>query len=235
MDQNVDPNALPAAPAPAAPAVAPAPSPTPERAIDPAYVAQLEQFARDQQAELNRYAPVKEDLDWMLEDDTRREGVKRYRKALEESSQPVVDPVLQQIYDHVDQAVKPAVAYITRQQEAEQRTIKEQNQKFERDNMQFAARLAGEQKLDQQKMLEVAAYADSMATRLQRNVGIEEAWKSLQSFAGPSRAPEGDAPILRADSGAPGVPGPSVTDSTDWQTDLTGSLTKRFAKARRAS
>lgn len=220
-------------PAQAAAVVEPVVSAPPERVIDPAYVAQLEAAYREQQGELNRYAPVKDELDWMLADETRATSVKKYREAYDTASKPQRPPELEDLYRHIDESTAPARAWITKQEAAEVRQQTEARQSFERENIAYAQRLQSQNKYDQGKMIEIAAYADSMATRLGRNVGIEEAYKTLSSFGGAPK--ESPPPSLRADAGAIGVPGNSTTDNKEWVSDFHGALVKSITAARKAS
>lgn len=228
MQQDVNPELpVPTAAAPPAADVPVVPS-----GPDPDYVAKLEAYVRQQQQELNRYEPFRDDLDWMAADESRREGVKRYRQAYEQAAKPEIHPDLKPVLDRFDAEIAPIKAYITRQEQTEQRAAQQQRQKFEADNMAFANRLAATEKLSGDQLQQIAAYADSKAQRAGRNVGIEEAYKDMRSF-GP-RTPEAAAPSLRADAGTPGVPGPSTSDGVRWKTDFHGALVDSIKAAQKA-
>lgn len=232
--QDLEPQ-QPAQPAaPAAAAEAPVAQPTVERQIDPNYVAQLEQFARQQQAELNRYEAVKDDVAWMLEDESRLEGVRRYKNAYTEAAKPKFDPTLEPVVEYIDKAVAPMREWVESQKKtAEQRTQAETT-KFVADNVAYAQRLVAEKKVKPEQIDQLAAYADALAARRQRNVTIEEAFKDMQSFGGaPVEAAK--APVLRADDGQGGVPGPSETDSKRWVTDFHGSLVDALKAEKRTA
>ena len=221
----------PAAPAPAveAPVAQPA-----ERQVDLAYVAQLENFARQQQAELNRYEAVKGDIDWMLEDESRLEGVRRYKNAYTEAAKPKFDPTLEPVVEYIDKAVAPMREWVESQKKtAEQRTQAETT-KFVSDNVAYAQRLVAEKKVKPEQIDQLAAYADALAARRQRNVTIEEAFKDMQTFSG-AQTEAAKAPVLRVDEGAGGVPGPSETDSKRWVTDFHGALTDALIKEKRSA
>lgn len=243
MHQDADLNVLPVAPAPAAPPVsapaapAPAPAQEPQRTIDPAYVANLENYVRQQQQELQRLEPIKDDVAWMLEDESRREGIRKYREAYESAAKPQRPPELEALYTHIDQSVAPVRAYITKQEQAEQRVAQESRQKFTNENMAFAARLQAKEKLTQDELLDVGAYADALAMRLQRDVGIEEAWKKMSARRGVAAPDAADAPVLRGDAGAIGVPGASTDPDKNkrYLTDFHGAVAESIRNAQRAS
>ncbi len=229
MDQNVDPTAAAAA-ASASEPVAPAAPAAPQ--YDPAYVAQLEDAYNRLHAESQRLAPVREDVEWMLADEGRRTGIKRYRESWEQASKPQIHPELQPIFDEFDRRFKPMEERFTREDQQRQQQQTAAQQTFERDNMAYLNRLAATEKLSRDVQVEIVAYADSLATRLQRNVTVEEAWKKLSSRR-TSNAP--DAPSLRSDAGAIGVPGPSTTNNDRWKTDFHGSLVDTLKKAQRSA
>ena len=232
--QDLEPQ-QPAQPAaPAAAAEAPVAQPTVERQIDPNYVAQLEQFARQQQAELNRYEAVKDDVAWMLEDESRLEGVRRYKNAYTEAAKPKFDPTLEPVVEYIDKAVAPMREWVESQKKtAEQRTQAETT-KFVADNVAYAQRLVAEKKVKPEQIDQLAAYADALAQRRQKNVSIEEAFKDMQTFSG-AQTEAAKAPVLRVDEGAGGVPGPSETDSKRWVTDFHGALTDALIKEKRSA
>ena len=221
----------PAAPAPAveAPVAQPA-----ERQVDLAYVAQLENFARQQQAELNRYEAVKDDVAWMLEDESRLEGVRRYKNAYTEAAKPKFDPTLEPVVEYIDKAVAPMREWVESQKKTAAERTQAETTKFVSDNVAYAQRLVAEKKVKPEQIDQLAAYADALAARRQRNVTIEEAFKDMQSFGGaPVEAAK--APVLRADDGQGGVPGPSETDSKRWVTDFHGALTDALIKEKRSA
>lgn len=226
-------------PAAAQPAVEPAPSPPAalERQVDLAYVAQLENFARQQQAELNRLEPLKDDLAWMLEDETRLDGVRRYRKSYDEASKPQFDPTVEPVVEFVKNEMAPVRAYITRQEQAEAARAKAESDKFNDDNMRYLARITAEHKLSPEQQMKVAAYADSAAQRLRRNVPIEEAWKDMTGSWGGPKTEAAKAPVLRGDAGEIGVPGPSTNDDKVWLREggLHQYITGKIAEARKTA
>lgn len=229
QDLNPEVTAQPAAVAAQVEPVAPA-----ERVIDHAYVANLERAYAAQQADLNRYGAVKEDLDWMLEDESRLAGVKRYRSAYEEASKPEIHPELAPLLEEVRKENAPLKAYVTRQELAEKQREDAARQTFVNDNIAFAQRLVGEKKITAQQVDELAAIADARAQRLGRNVTIEEAYKSVSSFGG-VKTEAAAAPVLRGDAGAIGVPGPSTTDNKEWLTDFHGQLTNSIRQAQKSA
>lgn len=232
MQQDLDPNVV-TPPAAAPPAVESVASP-PERQIDPAYVAQLEAAYRTQQAELNKYEPFKDDLAWMTEDESRVEGIRRYRKSYDEASKPQRPPELEELYKHVDESTAPVRAWVTKQELAEQQRAQAETSKFVQDNVAFANRLVAEKKIKPEQIDQLAAYADALANRRQRNVTIEEAFKDMQTFSG-AKTEAAAAPVLRADEGATGVPGPSKQDTNRWVTDFHGALTDALAAEKRTA
>ena len=224
-------------PAAAAPTVEPVAS-TPavaERQIDPNYVAQLEAFARQQQAELNRYESIKDVADWVAEDPTRYEGVKRYKSSWEEASKPKFDPTVEPVIKYIDEAIAPVRAYVTREELAATNRQKAENDRFVADNVAFANRLIAEKKIVPGQVDQLAAYADSLANRYRRNVTIEEAFKDMQSFGGGPKTEAAAAPVLRADSGAVGVPGPSQSDTKEWLTNFNGKLVDTLRAAQKTA
>ena len=238
MDQDLEqqPAAPPAAPPPA---VEPAPSPPApqERQVDMAYVAQLEQFARQQQAELNRYEAVKDDVAWMLEDESRLQGIRRYKKSYEEASKPQFDPAVEPVVKYIDAALAPVKAYVTREEANRSRAEQQARQTFNDDNMRFMSRLTAEHKLTPEQQMKLAGYADAAAQRLQRNVTIEEAWKDMTGSWGGPKTEAAKAPVLRADAGEIGVPGPSKNDDKVWLREggLHQYITAKIAEARKTA
>jgi hypothetical protein len=231
MQQDVDPT-TPAAPAAPDAAVETPVASSATPAYDPAYVSQLEVAYNEAQSRLLRYAPIAEEIEWVAADPSRANGLKRYRKAYEESAQPAIDPVFQPVVEAFRAEIAPMRAYITRAEEAERRQQAEQRQNFERENIAFAARLQAEHKLSPEQLNQVAAYADAKAGRLRRNVGIEEAYKDMTSFAAPRE--KSPPPSLRADAGAVGVPGPSTNNTDRWKADFHGALVDSLKAAQKA-
>lgn len=233
--QDPDPTqvAPPAAPPPQVEAPV-APPTVVERQIDPNYVAQLEQFARQQQAELNRYEAVKGDIDWMLEDQTRLEGVRRYKSAYEEASKPKFDPAIEPVMEYVKSELAPVREWVDTQKKTAEQRVQAETNKFVQDNVAFAQRLVAEKKVQPEQIDQLAAYADALAHRRQRNVSIEEAFKDMQTFSG-AKTEAAAAPVLRSDDGAVGVPGPSQTDSKRWVTDFHGALTDALKAEKRTA
>jgi len=225
----------PAPPEASAPPVeAPVAQPA-ERTIDPSYVAQLEAAYRQQQAELNKIAPLADDINWMLEDENRRDGIKRYRKSYEEASRPQYDPAVEPVVEFVKNEMAPVRAYITRQEQAEQARQKAETDRFVADNVAFANRLIAEKKIAPAQVDQLAAYADSLANRYRRNVTIEEAYKDMASFGGGPKTEAAAAPVLRADAGAVGVPGPSQSDTKEWLTNFNGKLVDTLRAAQKTA
>jgi hypothetical protein len=214
--------AQPAAPAPAV--EAPVAQPAVERQIDPSYVAQLENYARQQQAEINRYESVKEDLDWMLEDPTRVEGVKRYRNAYTEAAKPKFDPAIEPVMEYVKSEIAPVREWVDGQRKSAEQRAQAERQSYEAENMRYLQRITAEQKLSPEQQMKLAGYADAAAQRLGRNVPIEEAWKDFSGGWGQPKTDAAKAPVLRSEEGAVGVPGPSAPDSKRWVTDFHGAL-----------
>lgn len=232
QDVNTDPNALPAAPAPA---VEPVAAPLQEPAIDREYVANLQRAYAAQQAELNRYGAVKDDIDWMLGDETRLNSVRKYRTAYEEASKPEIHPDLLPLLEEVRKENAPLKAYVTREEANRERAEAATRQTFINDNIAFAQRLVGEKKITPAQVDELAAIADARAHRLGRNVTIEEAYKSVTGFSGSQKTEAASAPVLRGDAGEIGVPGPSQTDNKRWTTDFHGALVDEIKKAQRTA
>lgn len=231
MQQDLNPEVV-TQPAAAAAVVEPVAAP-PERVIDPAYVAQLERGYAAQQAELNRYSTVKEDIDWMLEDESRLGGVRRYKDAYTEASKPKIHPELEPIINELRGEFAPLKAYVTREEANRQQAEAQTRQSFINDNIAFAQRLVGEKKITSAQVDELAAIADARANRLGRNVTIEEAYKSVTGFGG-TRTEAANAPVLRSDAGEIGVPGPSTTDNKEWLSDFSGTLVKHLKAAKTA-
>lgn len=228
-----DPELIAAAPpvAPAATVEAPVAPP----AIDPQYVANLQRSYAAQQAELNRYEAVKDDIDWMLADETRLQGVKRYRNAYEEASKPQLDPVIEGIYKHIDERTEPSRQYVEDQKKAAAAREQAERDTFVQANIKYANGLVADKKIKPDQIDGLAAYADSLAHRWQRNVTIEEAYKTGTSAFGGTITEAAAAPVLRADEGAVGVPGPSATDSKRWVTDFHGALTDALKAEKRSA
>ena len=219
--------------APAAPVEAPVAQPT-ERQIDPGYVAQLEQFARQQQAELNRYEAVKGDIDWMLEDESRIEGVRRYKNAYTEAAKPKFDPSVEPIVEFLKSEIAPLREEVNYSKAQRERAEAQTRQGFIDTNIAYAQRLVAEKKVKPEQIDQLAAYADALAQRRQKNVSIEEAFKDMQTFSG-VQTEAAAAPVLRADEGAVGVPGPSQTDSKRWVTDFHGALSDALRAEKRTA
>lgn len=232
MQQDLNPEVV-TPPAVVATVVEPVAAPPQERQIDPAYVAQLEAAYRAQQADLNRYEAVKGDIDWMLEDPTRVEGVRRYKNAYEEAARPKIHPELEPILTEFRNEVAPLKAYVTREEANRQQAEAATRQTFINDNIAFAQRLVGEKKISAAQVDELAAIADARAHRLGRNVSIEEAYKSVTGFSG-TKTEAAQAPVLRGDAGEIGVPGPSSTDNKEWLSDFSGTLVKHLKAAKTA-
>lgn len=228
-----DPELIAAAPpvAPAAPVEAPVAPP----AIDPQYVADLQRAYAAQQAELNRYESVKDDVAWMLEDETRLQGVRRYKSAYEEASKPKRPPELEDLYKHIDERTEPSRQYVEQQTKAAAQREQADRDKFIADNVTYAKKLVADKMITPDKIDGLAAYADSLAHRWQRNVTIEEAFKEGRSSFGGVQTEAAKAPVLRADEGAVGVPGPSETDSKRWVTDFHGALTDALKAEKRSA
>ena len=222
---------------PAAPAAAvEAPVAQPERQYDAEYVAGLQRMVSQQQAELNRYEPLKDDIAWMTEDETRLAGIRRYRQSYEDALKPEVPPALADLYKHIDERTEPSRNWVEQQQR--ERAAREQadRDKFVAENVTYANRLVSEKKIKPDQIDGLAAYADSLAHRWQRNVTIEEAYKTGQSaFGGVPQTEAAKAPVLRADDGQGGVPGPSETDSKRWVSDFHGSLVDALKAEKRTA
>lgn len=224
--------------APAATVEAPVAQPTvTERQIDPSYVAQLEQFARQQQAELNRYEAVKGDIDWMLEDETRLDGVRRYKNAYEEAAKPKFDPTIEPVMEYVKSELAPVREWVDTQKQADLRRQQAERDTFIGENRKYQERLVAEKKLTPEQAWDLAGHADYLAAKLGRNVGLEEAYKRLGEFAGAigGKTEAAQAPVLRSEAGAIGVPGPSEADNKRWVTDFHGSLTDALRAEKRTA
>ena len=213
--------AQPVAPVPTveAPVAQPA-----ERQYDPQYVQNLENYARQQQAELNRYEAVKGDIDWMLEDETRLQGVRRYKDAYTEASKPKFDPAIEPVMEYVKSEMAPVREWVDTQRKTAESQANATRQAFIDTNITYAKSLVADKKIRPEQVDQLAAYADALAQRRQTNVSIEDAYKDMQSFGG-ARTEAAKAPVLRSEEGAVGVPGPSAPDSKRWVTDFHGALT----------
>ena len=126
--------------------VEPVAAPPAERVIDPAYVAQLEAAYRQQQGELNRLAPLADDINWMLEDESRVEGVRRYKNAYTEAAKPQYDPSVEPVIDYIDKKLAPVNEWVDTQRKSAERREQETRQSFINDNITYAQRLVAEKK-----------------------------------------------------------------------------------------
>lgn len=129
---------------------------------------------------------------------------------------------------------KPYAQQLDTARESQVRSEKEVQDKWQRDEMDFAARLVAEQPSlkENNGIVRVAAFADSMAKVENRRVGIEEAWKTMQGFNPSAPAP---APSLRADAGAIGIPERAPADNSKFAKDFHGEMLSRLKRAKNAS
>jgi hypothetical protein len=181
--------------------------------VDPEYVRQLEQQAQQQQAILNRLSPYADKIEYLVENPRAAEVFDVSRRAYEdelERRKPQVLPELKPVIDALDQRVAPLVSYVEQQRAEKERETQASQAAFYKASVEYADRLVAEKKIRPEDKLIIGNIADTLAAQRGERVSFEEAYKYTTSkFGGVASAPE-DAPILRADSGAPGVPGEST-------------------------
>lgn len=148
-------------------------------------------------------------------------------------------------YKHMRESRKPAEPevpewarpivedYRTNKQslEAQQRA---EHDKWVRDNVEFAQRLAAEHPYlkEKNRLKQLGAFADSLSNVEGRRVGIEEAWKIQQGFAPRATTPP---PSLRADSGAAGIPDNTPANADAYRKDFHGEMVRSLKRSKAAS
>jgi Skp family chaperone for outer membrane proteins len=197
-----------------------------------AYIAQLEAAYNASQSELQRFNQYREDLEWMAADETRREAARRFRESYDTASKPQIHPELAPIVETFQREIQPLKEYVTAQQREYNDRQRQETLRFQQENIQYAQRLQAQEKLSSDDIVQLGAFADALASRYRRNVGIEEAWKTMtkRRDSGESSRP---APSLRADAGAIGVPGPSTNKTDRYKSDFHGALVDSIKAARK--
>ena len=219
-----------AVPAAAPEAAAPAPAPI---TLSPEEASYVQQRIAEADYYRDHVQPYMADIKPLLEDENRRELWRNTNKSYETLqaeraraqgeeipgwARPLVDDL---------QAQKSERA---RQQQAEQK-------RFIDENGQYAARLMAEhphlKENNARGLVQLGAFADALANLEGKPVGLEEAWKRLDSFGARPAAPP---PSLRADAGTAGIPDRTKSSGNErYKTDFHGALVDELKRAKSAS
>ena len=208
----------------AEPAASPAAS---APAIDPAEYAAMQSELGQWRAFNEQAAPYAERIQRLITDEEFRnfndQSYSAYEK-MREDAKPV---------DETPAWFKPYADRINEETSQKSRAEAEQNTKWQRDEMDFAARLVAEQPQLRtgNGIVRIAAFADAMAKVENRRVGIEEAYKVMLGFQPGASAP---APSLRADSGSVGIPDKAPTNNEAYKKDFYGTALATLKRAKSA-
>lgn len=225
-ESTLNPSVTPEQPADSSPSAPAVPS------YDPSYVSRLEAEYQQAQSILQGIQPYVDDIKWMAQNEDNVEFIRKARKNYDIARQPEIDPTYEPVLRQFREELAPVKQYVEEIRSERTRSQQAEHQKFLSENTMYANRLQAQEKLSRDDLVEVAAYADALANRYQRNVGIEEAWKKLTSRGSQKEAAP---PSLRADAGAVGIPGNSTSKGNDrWKSDFHGALTDSIRAAQKA-
>lgn len=179
----------------------------------------------------NEIGPVWDEFRPMLEDENRREFVKRAFKAYETQLEEADDTPswFKNSMKGIREEFAPVVSYVNQEEAAKKARAEAETKRLNDENLAFASRLSAERpdlvENNYAKMHMLAAFA------AREQISLEEAWKREgASFAKPVGRSK-PVESLSAGNSAPGVPGPSSEQPIKSRKDLRN----RMAASLRAS
>lgn len=212
-------------------AAPPAPSEAPGLTAE--QIAELQQKASAYDQVTQTLSPYRDDIVRLVEDQKFRDFNKQSWEAyqhLQQQQQPQIAPEFKPIVDKLDSLE----SFVNEQRQAQRAQQQVEEQKWINENADYAKRLIATEGLNQERVIQLGMYADTLARAEGRRVGLEEAYKRVQSFAKAEAQPPRS---LRSDAGAPGVPGKSTQtpDPTRLSTDFAGVVRDALASSGRQS
>jgi len=224
VESILDPTAAQAASSVAEPAVDPAAQSDDYPQYTREEVMQLDRFARQAAAELERLKPYRDEIEEIASDEEMRNFYKTSRDYYKKGKQEL-QPATQTM--PADDDMREVVSYVKSQR---QREIEQNNatiQRFNEEQHVVAQRLKRDHGLDHEKLVFLAETADTMAKRSGRFVGLEEAYNTVKGFSSPAAGNKPPTVALRGDASTPGVPSAS-TNKDRWKSDFHGALTDQL-------
>ena len=203
--------------------------------IDPAEYARLQEEVSQYRSTWAQLEPHADRINRLISDEDFRnfndQSYDTYKTMREKRNEPEPLPEnLRPMYEKIEKLD----SFVSTLQSREAQAAKDEEAKWTQENLDYAKRLSAEHPhlKEGNSLVRVAAFADSMARVEGRRVGIEEAWKAMQSF-NPQSAPPPTS--LRADSGAVGIPDKSSRDASRYTKDFHGAIVEDLKRARSAS
>lgn len=211
----------------------------PRLSIDPDRYAQLEAYYERTNPVLKEY---EKDFEAIVSDEgyrefsrTSRESYYDMQKRLVTEREAEIPESEKRLLGAIDERLSkfaPVLKDYDERAQAQERTVKEETEKFTRENMEYAQRLVGAEGLSNEDVLLLgrvakAMHDDSVTAGAPRRVSLEEAYK--RTFGRSEvKAAKPVPKSLRGTAGATGVPGASRTVEDRSDLNKPGGVTRHI-------
>ncbi len=191
---------------------------TERRNLSDAEIEQLVNFSNLAYEELEKLTPYKEKIKRLAEDEEYRKFVESATSHYDQGHKELE----QQRAAEIPSWAKPMLDFVESQKQNMSRQQEADQNKFYAEQRAVGDRLQRENSLTPAQISDLAYHADSLATRYQRRVGLEEAYNHMRGFAAPTAHGAPPTVGLRGDASQPGVPGRS-SNADDFVKDFHSS------------